>query len=311
MRKKDMIRKTSIDDGGPIFISEPDDTSQYQKGLLIDGSGCDNPECDCRDVHLKIIPVDENLPPFIKINKNDSLLGIKEYENFISADQYISAVLNIDNGEITYNGKSPIQAYESDLLESMETRLIKENNLLAVFKRRWRIAKKINWDSYKRKDWSWWEPGSLVSWYEAFPDDWDFLIRENGQHIYLDDQYCVTPGCKCKDAALSFYATTDKKKSDLLGTLFINLKKISVDSVASTSIPVEKLKDIWSEFRYEYPTLVKTLNTRQKKLRKALTEVLTEKKSKKPDIKAPLPKVGRNAPCPCGSGKKYKKCCLN
>jgi len=23
-----------------------------------------------------------------------------------------------------------------------------------------------------------------------------------------------------------------------------------------------------------------------------------------------LPKVGRNAPCPCGSGKKYKNCCL-
>lgn len=22
-----------------------------------------------------------------------------------------------------------------------------------------------------------------------------------------------------------------------------------------------------------------------------------------------LPKVGRNAPCPCGSGKKYKRCC--
>jgi uncharacterized protein YecA (UPF0149 family) len=22
-----------------------------------------------------------------------------------------------------------------------------------------------------------------------------------------------------------------------------------------------------------------------------------------------LPKVGRNDPCPCGSGKKYKKCC--
>lgn len=22
------------------------------------------------------------------------------------------------------------------------------------------------------------------------------------------------------------------------------------------------------------------------------------------------PKIGRNQPCPCGSGKKYKKCCL-
>ena len=26
-------------------------------------------------------------------------------------------------------------------------------------------------------------------------------------------------------------------------------------------------------------------------------------------IKLEKPKVGRNAPCPCGSGKKYKKCC--
>jgi len=25
--------------------------------------------------------------------------------------------------------------------------------------------------------------------------------------------------------------------------------------------------------------------------------------------KKPLVKVGRNEPCPCGSGKKYKKCC--
>jgi hypothetical protein len=23
------------------------------------------------------------------------------------------------------------------------------------------------------------------------------------------------------------------------------------------------------------------------------------------------PKIGRNSPCPCGSGKKYKKCCMN
>lgn len=26
-------------------------------------------------------------------------------------------------------------------------------------------------------------------------------------------------------------------------------------------------------------------------------------------VSAPRPKVGRNDPCPCGSGKKYKKCC--
>jgi len=26
-------------------------------------------------------------------------------------------------------------------------------------------------------------------------------------------------------------------------------------------------------------------------------------------VKRAEPKVGRNEPCPCGSGKKYKKCC--
>lgn len=28
-----------------------------------------------------------------------------------------------------------------------------------------------------------------------------------------------------------------------------------------------------------------------------------------PDAVGPTPKVGRNAPCPCGSGKKFKHCC--
>lgn len=29
-----------------------------------------------------------------------------------------------------------------------------------------------------------------------------------------------------------------------------------------------------------------------------------------PPVRATGPKVGRNDPCPCGSGKKYKHCCL-
>ncbi|MFH1621737.1 MAG: preprotein translocase subunit SecA [Candidatus Omnitrophota bacterium] len=35
----------------------------------------------------------------------------------------------------------------------------------------------------------------------------------------------------------------------------------------------------------------------------------TEKQTPLPTIKRDQPKVGRNDPCPCGSGKKYKKCC--
>ena len=34
-----------------------------------------------------------------------------------------------------------------------------------------------------------------------------------------------------------------------------------------------------------------------------------EAKKKKPQPIRAQPSVGRNEPCPCGSGKKYKKCC--
>ncbi|MFM9942071.1 MAG: SEC-C metal-binding domain-containing protein [Hyphomicrobiaceae bacterium] len=29
------------------------------------------------------------------------------------------------------------------------------------------------------------------------------------------------------------------------------------------------------------------------------------------EVTRQLGKTGRNDPCPCGSGQKYKKCCLN
>ena len=40
-------------------------------------------------------------------------------------------------------------------------------------------------------------------------------------------------------------------------------------------------------------------------------EMAVEKKVSLPKVavKRTAPKVGRNDPCPCGSGKKYKRCC--
>ena len=44
----------------------------------------------------------------------------------------------------------------------------------------------------------------------------------------------------------------------------------------------------------------------------AISEIerLTSEQDAKLDAVQPVPKIGRNDPCYCGSGKKYKKCCL-
>lgn len=42
--------------------------------------------------------------------------------------------------------------------------------------------------------------------------------------------------------------------------------------------------------------------------------LMMKEKDKSPFVGSPIrtqPKVGRNTPCPCGSGKKFKTCCLN
>lgn len=58
-------------------------------------------------------------------------------------------------------------------------------------------------------------------------------------------------------------------------------------------------------------------NKKQQELRaKELNDIFSGMKNSKNKGKAisfqrETQKIGRNAPCPCGSGKKYKKCCLN
>ena len=43
------------------------------------------------------------------------------------------------------------------------------------------------------------------------------------------------------------------------------------------------------------------------KFEEKLKELYREAKKANTIVKGP--KIGRNDPCPCGSGKKYKKCC--
>ena len=55
---------------------------------------------------------------------------------------------------------------------------------------------------------------------------------------------------------------------------------------------------------------------RQSKVFHQIMEDALKERSKFPQaktqtVKRKTIKVGRNDPCPCGSGKKYKKCCLN
>jgi len=83
-------------------------------------------------------------------------------------------------------------------------------------------------------------------------------------------------------------------------------ESIDDDSFISLKIDYEKLywnmRDAKADWLYNLPSWKKVLDAEK---RNEITKSFRDSKTIHVD------KVGRNDPCPCGSGKKYKQCCMN
>ena len=82
----------------------------------------------------------------------------------------------------------------------------------------------------------------------------------------------------------------EEMEKDTVVTLDIDLEKLYYNMVAAKA-----------EWLYELPQWDHILTQERRK------ELYKEQKSSMTVVKPP--KIGRNEPCPCGSGKKYKHCC--
>lgn len=84
-----------------------------------------------------------------------------------------------------------------------------------------------------------------------------------------------------------------------------NLEEITEDSEITIDIDLESLYmnmvSCNAEWLYTLPEWDGIFTKEEQK------ELYKKEKSSHTVVKAP--KIGRNDPCPCGSGKKYKKCC--
>ena len=85
----------------------------------------------------------------------------------------------------------------------------------------------------------------------------------------------------------------------------IDLEGIAEDTEISLDIDFEKLyfnmHDAGADYLYNISEWADVLSDERR------AEIEKEYKKSKTIVKEKLP--GRNDPCPCGSGKKYKKCC--
>jgi len=105
---------------------------------------------------------------------------------------------------------------------------------------------------------------------------------------------------------LTFIGFLDGINTSLVKSL--NLEEITPDSNVTIKIDFEKLyynmHDLNADWLYNLEEWNNILsNEKRDEITREFNQskIFTHEKTK----------VGRNDPCPCGSGKKYKKCCIN
>ncbi len=254
-------------------------------------SCCDNPACECRELVLYLAPV--------------------EGEEWLEPLQEVTARVQVDTGELV----SLSEGCTPEFRRSLEYLL--SGNALSILRERFRRMRlQLDPDAWEKQDWSWWEPGLLVRLRDVFPGEFDDVVTVEGRRYAIDDTYCCTPKCGCNEVVITFVPCNRDEGSPVPAALKIDLRTWKVSDWDDRPLGPELLP-YWQACQ-SFPGLRNLLRERRRRVR-AVGRKLHRRSGVQQsgtiagpaigeDKVVPI-KVGRNESCPCGSGKKFKKCC--
>lgn len=159
-------------------------------------------------------------------------------------------------------------------------------------------------------------PGAALSSYA-----YDF--KYNGVEYLVDDLYCPNPDCDCREFHLAFIRCTPatKTRGALADDIFMATVPLAgggaeikecyecTDGEARAILSVwrERYRDDLHDHQWRYD---KVKEIARRSLPRFEQPWLRSDSPLEPPLSdAEVIRAGRNDPCPCGSGKKFKKCC--
>jgi len=173
--------------------------------------------------------------------------------------------------------------------------------------------------------------GELISYAEVIYEEEDleksehrfgFFFAYEGRDYLIEDHYCLNPACDCRLVHIGFWERIESpgrkiqiwQRFRAAFTLDGRFEEITLGEEDRHG--AEQIARAWREhwgdqfeiFRERYQQ-IKTIGQRSMP-----SDVPTPRRNKaaKPGRQEPLEattRVGRNDPCPCGSGRKFKRCC--
>ncbi len=170
------------------------------------------------------------------------------------------------------------------------------------------------------------DPTVLVPLHAVFPLLERVSLDIDGQRYDLLPMFCANPDCDCTDALVDVFAAEvadeepPEEPTPEVASWRLNYRTRACDEAEGDARLVGAIrKQLGTDGIRQ---LCKLLAQQHSLLRCACDQIMEESQPRDVDDEAPeledeplrpiereTPKVGRNAPCPCGSGKKYKNCC--
>jgi hypothetical protein len=273
MRDGTATRKRRIDNGDPLLLVDPPLDSGAD-AYVVSTAVCDNPECTCTRMWLDIRPADETRHGIVKVR-----------------GPVLAGEVSSDGSDLTLEDAG---VFDAAVTEWLRERLSEEDHRSWLSERWRRLRGQIGDPAYPpqvepRRD------GWLLSFWEVFPYDFDLTVVHD-EHLYLaDDQYCVNPGCTCDDVVVQFIDTS--REGENLGHARASVRRLR----AVTTEGSPEIRPLWNALLEDHGH--RPLRERFRRMR-ALAD-----RPPRPQRQVLPPRGGRNAPCPCGSGKKLKRCC--
>jgi hypothetical protein len=147
------------------------------------------------------------------------------------------------------------------------------------------------------------DPVTMQAYVDYLPAAAVFIAEKADEKFTIIDQYCVNPDCACTDS----YFSVSKEGTEPAGFLY-NYRSKKIDA-ENASLDIATATDFIAQLRYKNPDFDEQLAKRNRNMRSLFAKYLRKHKTQHLAPVFNAKKIGRNDPCTCGSGRKYKHCC--
>ena len=164
--------------------------------------------------------------------------------------------------------------------------------------------------------------GMMLSYEQVFPFAERLTFSVDEQLWIVEDQYCVQPNCDCIEAIFCLFpcpGINDPNEHDNhiphrepvteAAAIRYNTQDSSWEAEDDPPISRSTARKLMTALDKERPDLSVVVAERRRQLRYLYRRRKGCHAAPRSEPVVAAPRIGRNQPCPCGSGKKFKRCC--